>query len=250
MVNINKNENLISLSYGNFEVTINLNEIVNIDGYIPVLYAEEIDNNEILVVTGVLDGEYNIVVPFRKNVVSSEDFDKYNFDNDVSVYENKKAIYKVNENRFYVINLENVEFTKVDGAIIPQNPIVKMMAYYGIDDENIIVYMKDYAYMYNIVQNKVISDIYNMITPNEEHDELFSAYYIKEQNKYVDPLIIEMLITNDGGIATEARLNKQVLAILPDRILGNKEEIIKYCDDCFNTYIEDGMKEDYPKVLQ
>ena len=49
----------------------------------------------------------------------------------------------------------NLLFTKKNDKIIPVNPLLKMVCYYGIDDKKIIVYKKDYAYLYDIVNNKV-----------------------------------------------------------------------------------------------
>lgn len=245
-----KEEGFIKLSWQEFEVVINPNDIINIDGYIPILSTRNIDDNVIEVITAVIDEDYNLVVPFRKSIVSKEDFEKYNFDNEISVYKNKKAIYRVNENEFYVIDLEKVEFVYLEGVIMPKNPIKQMALYYGINDEKIIMYTKDQACMYDITQDKIISNIYNAIKPYEENEKLFLAYYLTDKNKYVNPLIIEMLITTDGGIVNEAILNKEISVVLPDNILGNKKKTIKYCNDCFNFYVEDKDDYDYSKVLQ
>ena len=47
-----------------------------------------------------------------------------------------------------------------------------------------------------------------------------------------------MSMTEDGGIYNQAILNHELTVILPINILGDKEKIINYCDNCYDDYIE------------
>ena len=64
------------------------------------------------VTTEVLTEDLKLVVPFRKDVVDFDSFKSYKYNNEVNVYKNKKAIYKVSEEEFYVIDLENIRVLK------------------------------------------------------------------------------------------------------------------------------------------
>ena len=190
------------------------------------------------------------MVPFRKSIATKDEVDNYLFDNDISVYKNNKAIYKVSDDLFYVIDLEKTEFTKKNDKIIPVNPLLKMVCYYGIDDKKIIVYKKDYAYLYDIVNNNKISPNYDFIKPYEGYDGGHLTYYVLNHNKYSKPLIISMSMTEDGGIYNQAILNHELTVILPINILGDKEKIINYCDSCYDDYIENEEFYDGSVILQ
>ena len=168
----------------------------------------------------------------------------------VSVYKNNKAIYKVSDDLFYVIDLEKTEFIKKDNKIIPVNPLLKMVCYYGIDDKKIIVYEKDCAYLYDVINNKRITPKYDFINPCEEYDNEYLAYYVSNNNKYSKPLILSFGMTEDGGIYNQAILNHELTVILPINILGDKEKIINYCDSCYDDYIENEEFYDGSVILQ
>lgn len=241
---------IIHLEYGDYKVNVDLNRTKSIDGYIPIMDVKELPNKMLEVMTAVLTEDLKLVVPFRKDVVDYDSFKSYKYNNEVNVYKNKKAIYKVSEEEFYVIDLENTKFVNIDGTIIPSNPLQSMVAYYGIDDKKIIMYSYDKACIYNVCNDKLISNVYEMIEPNYEMKNRYNAYYVIK-NKYINPLYIQMMITDNGGIVNQAILNNEVLSYLPNSILGDKDKTIKYCDECYNSYYEDLLeKKEITKRLQ
>lgn len=233
-----KLKKIIEIKYQDNIINVDLDNATIIDGYIPILYTNKIGEDRYIVITSVIKEDGTVLVPFRKSIATKDEIDNYLFDNDISVYKNNKAIYKVSDDLFYVIDLEKTEFTKKDDKIIPVNPLLKMVCYYGIDDKKIIAYKKDCAYLYDIVNNNKISSNYDFIKPYEGYDGGHLTYYVLNHNKYSKPLIISMSMTEDGGIYNQAILNHELTVILPINILGDKEKIINYCDSCYDDYIE------------
>ena len=233
-----KLKKIIEIKYQDNIINVDLDNATIIDGYIPILYINKIGEDRYIVITSVIKEDGTVLVPFRKSIATKDEVDNYLLDNDISVYKNNKAIYKVSDDLFYVIDLEKTEFTKKNDKIIPVNPLLKMVCYYGIDDEEIIVYKKDCAYLYDIVNNNKISPNYDFIKPYEGYDGGHLTYYVLNHNKYSKPLIISMSMTEDGGIYNQAILNHELTVILPINILGDKEKIINYCDSCYDDYIE------------
>lgn len=229
---------ILEIKYQDNIININLDDAIIIDGYIPILYIKKIDEDKYIVITSVIKEDGTILAPFRKSVVTKDEVNNYLFDNDVSVYNGGKAIYKVSDDLFYVIDLEKTEFIKKDDKIIPVNPLLKMVCYYGIDDNKIIVYEKECSYLYDIINNKRISPKYDFIKPYEGYHGGHLTYYVSNHNKYSKPLIISMCMKQDGGIYNQAILNHELTVILPLNILGDKEKIINYCDSCYDDYIE------------
>ena len=185
-----KLKKIIEIKYQDNIINVDLDNATIIDGYIPILYTNKIGEDRYIVITSVIKEDGTVLVPFRKSIATKDEVDNYLFDNDISVYKNNKAIYKVSDDLFYVIDLEKTEFIKKDNKIIPVNPLLKMVCYYGIDDKKIIVYEKDCAYLYDVINNKRITPKYDFINPYEEYDNGYLAYYVSNNNKYSKPLIL------------------------------------------------------------
>lgn len=245
-----KLKKIIEIKYQDNIINVDLDNATIIDGYIPILYTNKIGEDKYIVITSVIKEDGTVLVPFRKSIVTKDEVDNYLFDNDISVYKNNKAIYKVSDDLFYVIDLEKTEFIKKDNKIIPVNPLLKMVCYYGIDDKKIIVYEKDCAYLYDVINNKRITPKYDFINPYEEYDNGYLAYYVSNNNKYSKPLILSFGMTEDGGIYNQAILNHELTVILPINILGDKEKMINYCDSCYDDYIENKEFYDGSVILQ
>lgn len=233
-----KYQKTLEIKYQDNIINVNLNNSTIIDGYIPILYTNKIDRDKYIVITSVIKEDGTVLVPFRKSIATKDEVDNYLFDNDVSVYNGGKAIYKVSDSLFYLIDLEKTEFIKKNDKIIPVNSILKMVCYYGIDDKKIIVYEKECSYLYDIINTKKISPKYDFIKPYEGYEGGHLTYYVSNHNKYLKPLIISMCMTEDGGIYNQAILNHELTVILPTNILYDKEKIINYCDSCYDDYIE------------
>ena len=148
------------IKYNDLSISINLDELSFIDGYAGLL-GVVIKDNKYEVITGVIDEKFNVIVPFRKDEVSFEDFENNNYKNDVLVYKNKKAIYKVDDEEYYIINLDNTTFKKIYNSIVPINPIRRVNDYYGIDENNVILYSNGDSCLYDIINGKVLSKVYD-----------------------------------------------------------------------------------------
>lgn len=233
-----KSEKILEIKYQDNIINVNLDDATIIDGYISILYTNKIDEDKYIVITSVIKEDGSVLVPFRKSIATKDEVENYLFDNDVLVYNGGKAIYKVSDSLFYLIDLEKTEFIKKDNKIIPVNPLLKMVCYYGIDDKKIIVYEKECSYLYDVINNKRISPKYDVIKPYEGYDGGHLTYYISNHSKYSKPLIISMSMTEDGGIYNQAILNHELTVILPTSILDDKEKIINYCDSCYDDYFE------------
>lgn len=237
-----KKPNIINIRYEDKNIKLDLSRSKFVDGYMPVISAQENSDGMLDVITTIINKNRDIVVPIRTQTVTKEDFNNYNFDNDVLVFENKKAIYKVGKEEYYVIDLENTDFINKDNKQIPSNPIFEMNDYKLINKNKIIAHTSYYSFIYDVCNNVKKSMFYDFIEANKKYKNMYSAYYFSDENKYSNLLIIHMLINDHGGICNEALLNEGVLAFIPNSIIGNKEKTIRYCDDCYNTYIETNNK--------
>ena len=124
-----KKPNIVNISYEGKNIKLDLSRSRFVDGYMPVISAQENSDGMLDVTTTVINKNMDVVVPIRTLTVTKEDFNNYNFDNDVLVFENKKAIYKVGKEEYYVIDLENTDFINKDNKQIPSNPIFEMNDY-------------------------------------------------------------------------------------------------------------------------
>lgn len=237
-----KKTNIVNIRYEGKNIKLDLSRSKFVDGYMPVISAQENSDGMLDVITTIINKNRDIVVPIRTQTVTKEDFNNYNFDNDVLVFENEKAIYKVSNNKFYLIDLENVKFDNENNKLIPSNPIFEMNDYKLINKNKIIAHTSYFSFIYDVCNNVKKSMFYDFIEADRDYKNMYSAYYFSDENKYSKPLIIHMLINDHGGICNEALLNEGVLAFIPNSIIGNKEKTIRYCDDCYNTYIETNNK--------
>ena len=235
-------KNIKEIKLNNYSIIAHLEDLEFIDGYFQIMSVKEKDEEHYEVTTGVIDEEFNVVVPLRKEVVLKNDFNNYEYNNDVSLYSNKKIIYRLGKNEFYLIDLQDTCFELENNKYVPKKYLKKFSAYYGIDDEKIIMYFKDSACIYNVLENKPVSNMYDFIEKHEEYEDVYLAYCYSI-NKYSNPFLVQLEINSNFGIYQEAMVNEAFLTILPSSVLGDKNKIIKYCDDCYNYYIEDYSKE-------
>ena len=52
-----------------YELELHLDRLTIVNGYIPIKIASDVNESSAYVITGVLDKNMNIVVPFRKKLV-------------------------------------------------------------------------------------------------------------------------------------------------------------------------------------
>ena len=90
-----KLKKIIEIKYQDNIINVDLDNATIIDGYIPILYINKIGEDKYIVITSVIKEDGTVLVPFRKSIATKDEVDNYLFDNDISVYKNNKAIYKV-----------------------------------------------------------------------------------------------------------------------------------------------------------
>lgn len=232
--------------YDGHVIKIDFNRKISIDGYIPIMVQTSLKNKKIKIMTGVIDENLNVIVPIREKVVSKSDFEKENFSINISIYEGSKALYETKD-AVYLINLKTVRFKKEEDDYIPNGYYFKFKSVKEIGNGKIIVYLENKSFVYDVINNKIDSLIFNFIKPSINHKGYYDAFFEKT-NDNVSPLLIHFIIDNNFWISQEAFLNEEVLAVVPS-FANTKQEILKYCDDCYNTYcgfLEEGLC----KVLQ
>ncbi len=219
-------------------------------GFAPLFALKKNDDETVFITTMAVSKDLKVVVPPRGITIAKDDYENKKLDIGVKIFNNKKAIYTLKYGTYYVIDLDKVSFKKDDNNYVPINPILKLDGFAVINDDEIIAYLNNTAFLYNVAELKKESKIYDNISPSIKYDDLFSAFYYYRNNKYTFPLEINLLINNKKGILKQVMLNKTLAVFLPEEIIGNKEKTIKYCDDCYNSFIE-SQEDDlgYKKVL-
>ena len=212
------------------------------EGYKTIFQAEKIDDDNYNVITGMLDKNMNVIVPIREEVVSEDDYLGNYSKNVVMPLAGKKVLYGY-DNNCYLIDLTNAKFDKNNK---PLNYIFKFKMVRVIDDENIIIYLPKKSFIYNTKENKFMSKIYNFIKTDENG---FNAYLVNENNKYTKPLYIKIPMDYNLNLTNVALLDENVKVMIPKDILNDNNKIIKYCDDCYNSYKEK-REDDICKILK
>lgn len=231
--------------YDGCVIKIDFNRKISINGYIPIMSQTSLNNNKIKIMTGVIDENLNIVVPIRERIVSKDDLEKENFNINIYIYENGKALYET-EDAVYLINLKTVKFNKEEDCI-PYGYYFKFKSVKDLGNGKIIAYLQDRSFIYDVLNNEIESLLFNFIKPSIDYKGYYDAFF-KKENGNATPLPIHFIIGNNFSISQEALLNEEVLALIPC-FTNTKQEILRYCDDCYNTYC-DFLEEGLCKILQ
>ena len=233
----------IIIDAGNYELYINEEDALCIDGFIPVYFKEEIDNNKKIVITGILDKNYKQIVPFRKEEISVDEEENLTSD----LFNNGICAYRVYDD-FYLIDLNKVSFVKQNNHYIPKDYIVKFKGFYNLDDKHFIIYKDNSAYLYDIISKKKLTFDCNYMQLKDENiiNEIYGI--LEYSNGYVSPYYIKLLFDLNGNINNEVMLNETLVAILPSNV-KSKKELIKYCDDCYLSYLNSIYNNEKVKVL-
>lgn len=233
----------IIIDAGKYELYIDEEDIVCIDGFIPVYYKEEINDNKKIIITGILDKDYKQKVPFRKEEIGIDEEENLTSD----LFNNGICAYRVYDD-FYLIDLNNVSFVKQNNHYIPKNYIIKFKGFYSLDDKHFIIYEDSSAYLYDIINKKKLTFDCNYMQLKDENNinEIYGV--LESSNGYVSPYYIKLLFNLDGKINNEVMLNETLAAILPND-LKSKKELIKYCDDCYLEYLDIIYNNEKIKVL-
>ncbi len=236
------------------KVIIDVNDFMNEELVAPIA-VEASFKDKTIGITGVVDDSLNVIVPFRMSEISHEEFDNLYFKNAVNVYKNYHAIYHAGDDDIYVIDLKTVTFKKEGNKIIPENYLIRMDSYNVINYDYIIVYkdvFKSYgeSYIYNVSEAKKIGDTYNFVAVGEGEPRKFYAGFVTTNNEYIKPILVMFEIGPNTGMPIDNKvllgkrylegtlLSYEVKISLPKRIVGNKKEVINYCDNYLNLYVK------------
>lgn len=223
------------IKYKDYEIKINLNDVIKIDGFIPVVSNKKINDSSYEVYTSVLDSNYNVVVPIRKEIISLQRIQDDDLTINIMLFKNGKSIYQTDE-YCYLVDLNSVLFDEND---IPVNEIMKFRAYYSIGNGKVIVYNEDNSYLLDINNNKINGFVCDFIKPSTTFKDLYEVYFSKKENGILT--LAMMMHMNDDGVPSEEVIVNNTLIVYPFyETFENKEELVKYCDDCYDEFIKTG----------
>ena len=229
--------------------SVSLDNLLDNNKFIPVYNVNELPNDKVEIITGTIDKKLNVIIPFRKSVVLLSDFLEEKYENHINYFDNDKAIYQETDNRFYVIDLNNVIFDFINNKFIPSNFIKQIYSYYIIDNKNIIEYSLNNATIYDVSNDKYNSLTYDFIKDNNKFLNGFDAFYIYYGNKYSNPIIIQLLIDKANNISNKVIINDVFEVYLNNEIIKDGNLIKKYCDSCYNDYYENVISKSIKKSL-
>lgn len=233
MLKKDANSHFLQVKEGNYDLYINMNDLVKKDGLYQIAEIEfDEEENSYMVVTGIIDENLNELLPVRLEKVKKEVFEVNKNSREISLYNNKMAIYKAQENECYVIALDKVSFQLSDGMDIPLNPIFRMEYYVKIDNDIIIAFYKDKAWVYDVSNRRQIGNIYDFIIPE---NECFAVYYITEE--YGFSMNVKLSMKKDGTVGTEAHINNAISVTIPKSKLNSRSEVLSYCFSCIESVI-------------
>ena len=249
---MNKNNNILIFKDKDRDIVINLDDMEHVDNFINIYYYNKINNDNYEVITGVIKDKNKIVVPFRKRIVSKEAFLNLESKINVLLFNNGKALYETDE-YCYIINLNDVAFNKKGNQLIPNKSIYKFPFCYGIDDDNLVMYLDNgTSFIYNVNNNKIKSFIYDHIEILSEDDCTFKAL-MEPKEGYITKYEVSCAIDNEGNIISELLINdafnNAFIAWPTKDSLKNKKSFIKYCDSCYDDYIKN-RGDEICKILQ
>lgn len=220
------------------EVIVDLDCLIFIDGFASFMSSKRISNDMYAVYTAVLNESYEIVVPFRKQILTKAQYENTDCKVLVVVYEGKKAIFQTKD-YFYVINLQNIKFKKESYEYIPCDYINKFISYYNMGNGKIIAYEQETAYIYDVVNGKINGFICDYMEPSNRYKDCYEAFISLKQNGIIT-LMVRMMFDDNGNAKDAVFVNDSIIAYPLIDCFDDKDKLLKYCDDCYNEYINMG----------
>lgn len=226
-----KQPKIKEIRYQNYSIKIDLNNIIEIDGFIPIMSYKELEDNNYEVYTGVINKNFEVVVPIRREILSKSKLLDDELTINLMLFKSGNLIYQCSDN-CYLIDLNNVRFNNE----VPNNYILKFLAYYNIGNGSIIVYNKDNSYIYDVYNKKEKGLIYDYIKPSNTFKDLYEAYFSKKEN---DVVTLSMsLLMNDDGIPADEIIVNNILKVYPlYEMYDEKQKLINYCDECYDLFL-------------
>jgi hypothetical protein len=227
--------NIKEINYKNYKISIDFNRTISVSGYVPIMGVTILNDGQLEIITGVIDKDLNFIVPLREKVISKQDLENKRFGINIILYSNAMAFYETKE-AVYLIDLKTVKFSKENGEYIPNGYYLKMKSVLDIGDDMVIIYLENKAFLYDVINNEIKSMIFNYIRPSKYYKNCYDAF-IEKENVNVSPLSLRFTIKSDFELSRNVILNEETVAVLPDST-NKKEDILKYCDDCYNSYFD------------
>lgn len=215
----------------------------------------ENNNNICYCYSGVIDKDFNTVVPFRPTLVNDSYFDVTLLCNWIPIYGTHVGLFMSNDREMYVIDLNTVKFKKnpKTGDLEPTRYFRKTNGYAGINDEIIVIYENNNYYTYNPQLDEVLSIALDCLVTTDETDNLCGM--IEIEVPYDDTLEVLISINEDGSLNNEISITNNlgtIDAVLSSEVLKNKKELIKNVKEIYTSYfyVDDSIGDDLCKILQ
>jgi len=225
-----KEKNIRTITDGKYTFEVDFNKVKNEGEFHPIISVKDNGKDKKYVYTCVIDSIGNIIVPIREKEITDKELEDLNFETDVIVFPNNKALYDYDDHT-YIIDLNEVSF---EGEK-PQDYILKLTASYITGSEIIIAYLNDKAFLYNVVTSEIESIVFDYIKPVEEETNKFIGYMFFD-NKYVVPSVFSVEISSGYSMSSELLINDELVALTDQNKTRN--ELIEYVDNCYNDYLE------------
>ena len=222
------------LIFDGYIATIDLDEADIIDGYIRFLVRIKNDNANYKVYTGILDCDMNFIVPLRKEIVSNEACNEGYYSNHALLYPNKRCFY-LDKDGCYLLDLNNISFSKKNDLYVPNNYIIKCDDIYDIGNGKVIILNRNEKgndYIYDVVNNYISSNLYDVIVPSKKYPGMYDAYLFFNDNENFS-MEAKLLIDDCFDIEDEVEINGIIAACYPYYVLADndllKEDDRKLC---------------------
>lgn len=224
---VRKEKEKIYIEDENVSLKLDLNELEKKDGMYNVSYIfYSHKENFYEIVTGILDENFNQVIPLKRQTISKKDYDESGSKINLGLFNNKKIIYTVNRES-YVLDLNHVLINDED---VPLKYIRKIDFWHNLDGEKIICCVLNKFYLYDVSKDKVLGSVYDNMLPNK-NGKLYVYYHGNIG------VLMEMDLT--GKLSVDATIidaqGNKLDVFLPNNVMGNKELTLKYCYDCISS---------------
>ncbi len=211
-------------------VLLHLDNLNKIDGLYEIRYVYALDD-DLEIITGIIDDNLNQVIPLQKEKISKSDFGTGRNIHYVKLFPNKKAIYKADKNECYIVDLTNTEFVHIDEKVIPKNYVKKFDFWCDLGYGNIICSRSDKFVLYDVVNLREKSVEYDLIIPESDDNNSLSAFYVFKEFS----INIKMTLHLDGSIDSKASINNVLDIYIPNDIMDDRQAIIDYAISCLDT---------------
>lgn len=204
-------------------IPISSDDITFVDGYSFLCF-----NIEGYYYGGVINENFEVVVPFTVEQ-EEEDFTV------TTIFKNHKAIYGIKNEKFYLIDLDTVQFKQINEELIPINYLMKLDAYDDLDDTKAMIYKdKDY-FIFDVSNNKKLSINFQYL---EQQQQKIYGYLSFIPEIYSSELVLRCKLNKEGQIQNPIYLGNVSIWLHPKTLQNEEtltEEVAKTYQKEFST---------------